>query len=229
MSQADVPDITIREMASFVSSRFIGYFGNELIADCQLHSRLQSFYEFLRNITRFNLIEFFHSIYLIMLIIKEDSISSDESSKSSTLPQFHVVKTTNIGTILLISVMLSLKMYRDYPPRNSYFAKELLLPLEIINQSESSFLKKIQYKLHPLPNGLLGMIQDIILIGEPKKYSMEQAIRCPKDYTGFPYILHIPRSYELKNDCFDFGKFQQQERDTPSPEFKTKCASPKLD
>ena len=84
--------------------------------------------------------ELLHSVHLIDRMIENDI-------HSTTRQEGTVVRQSNVGTLLLCSVMLSIKYNRDIPFTNSWWSKTIGVPLGVLAESELVFLKSIHFDL----------------------------------------------------------------------------------
>ncbi|KAH7831991.1 uncharacterized protein MONOS_16927 [Monocercomonoides exilis] len=97
------------------------------------------------------------------LILLERFIQSDIDAVDNTFPS--IVTEENMGTILLCSLITSIKMNRDITFRNKWWANLFDIPLEIINQSEIIFLAKLRFDLMICPDEFLKMFYAIYQCG----------------------------------------------------------------
>jgi hypothetical protein len=105
-----------------------------------MQQRIRHFYNFVRKAASITTAETLHTIFLLDRLIQIEA-------KSAALGGGTVIADTNIGTLLLVAVLLSTKMHRDIPFRNSWFSKVFGVPLAVLNQSEIVFMKKLGYRL----------------------------------------------------------------------------------
>ncbi|KAH7832129.1 uncharacterized protein MONOS_18533 [Monocercomonoides exilis] len=82
--------------------------------------------------------ELSHFYILTTRMLAEESELIRQGGKS-------IVSEANLGTLLLCAITITTKMERDIPFTNSWWAKQLGVPLSILNQSEVIFLKKINF------------------------------------------------------------------------------------
>jgi hypothetical protein len=109
-------------------------------AGIAMHQKIRHFFQFTRQYTGLTTGETLHSIYLIDKLIQAEADQSHTGRPS-------IISESNLGTLLLVAVVLATKLSRDIPYRNSWWAKVFGIPLSILNQSEIVFLKKARYSL----------------------------------------------------------------------------------
>lgn len=83
--------------------------------------------------------EIIHSIYLFYQLVEIEEENKVES-------QISLVTEDNLGTLLMCAMLISVKMDRDVPFRNSWWAKLFRISLEVVNQSELVFLEKLEFR-----------------------------------------------------------------------------------
>ncbi|KAK2962760.1 hypothetical protein BLNAU_2193 [Blattamonas nauphoetae] len=97
------------------------------------------FFTYLDSTIKFQVAEIVYTcIYLMDLI-------SNESGQITPL----VLKPRSLGTALLISSMLAVKMLRDRCGNNSWWAESFEVDLELVNRSERAFLMALNYRVYP--------------------------------------------------------------------------------
>lgn len=106
----------------------------------KLLSKVIKFFHFIRDRVSLTTAELAHTLNLVCSFIQGEADSRNERIKS-------VINENTLGTLFLCGVILSLKMNRDHPYKNSFWAKLLNIPLSILNASELAFLEKIQFSL----------------------------------------------------------------------------------
>jgi hypothetical protein len=79
-------------------------------------------------------------IYLIDLLMQTDKTASSVGKGC-------MVSEGNLGTLLLVGVILSLKFNRDHGIRNSEWGRVLQMPVSVINESEAAFVRRIGYSM----------------------------------------------------------------------------------
>ncbi|KAH7824238.1 uncharacterized protein MONOS_161 [Monocercomonoides exilis] len=104
-----------------------------------IHDKTKHMFHFVGHYAPITIGEIIHSIFLFyqLILIEEDN----KSNLSST-----IVTEDNLGTLLMCGMMISVKMDRDVPFRNSWWAKLFRIGLEVVNQSELVFLEKIHFQ-----------------------------------------------------------------------------------
>ncbi|KAA6354756.1 MAG: hypothetical protein EZS28_049717 [Streblomastix strix] len=106
----------------------------------KLTHKVYKFLAFVRGYTHISASELTHTIYLIWWMIEHDmKIEADK-------PGGGIVAVSNMGTILLCAVVISMKMLRDAPYRNTWWAKAFGLGIDVLNDSEQVFLERISYE-----------------------------------------------------------------------------------
>ncbi|KAA6335507.1 hypothetical protein EZS27_016270 [termite gut metagenome] len=58
-----------------------------------------------------------------------------------------MLSTNNVGTLLIVLAMITIKMYRDHGYRNNHIANMFKIELSALNKSEAAFLRIIDYSL----------------------------------------------------------------------------------
>jgi len=109
-------------------------------AGIAMHQKIRHFFQFTRQYTHLTTGETLHSIYLVDQLIQTEAKRANASRPS-------IISESNLGTLLLVAVVLATKLNRDTPYRNSWWAKVFGIPLSVLNQSEIVFLKKVRYSL----------------------------------------------------------------------------------
>ena len=111
-------------------------------SSCQYYPQeLLQFLQFVRKVTDLNTHEAAHVLYLVDLLIQSDKVHARLNKECA-------ISEHNIGTVLLCSVIVSLKFNCDNAPRNSWYSKVFKVPLSVVNASEVIFLQRIHYSLN---------------------------------------------------------------------------------
>jgi hypothetical protein len=105
-----------------------------------MRQRILHFFDFTRQYAKISTGEIIYSIYLIDRLVQAES-------RRDWFQQTSIISESNLGTLLLVAAILSLKQNRDIPYRNSWWAKVFSIPLPVLNQSEIVFLQKLEYRL----------------------------------------------------------------------------------
>ena len=106
----------------------------------RLHHKIIKFFKFVRGLVDLTTAELAHALNLICSFIQGEADSTDENHQS-------VINENTLGTLFLCGIIISLKMNRDHPYKNSFWAKKLNISLAVLNASELTFLEKIQFSL----------------------------------------------------------------------------------
>lgn len=102
-------------------------------------SNISHFYRFIIQYSEVTTTEVLQSFVLLTRLLLEENKHIRTGGKG-------IVSDANLGTILLCSLMISIKILRDIPYKNSWWAKVLGISLQILNQSEYVFLDRIGYR-----------------------------------------------------------------------------------
>ncbi|KAA6402758.1 MAG: hypothetical protein EZS28_001716 [Streblomastix strix] len=97
-------------------------------------SKITQFFKYMKRCIHITLQE---SIHMYALLQRFASIQAERGVQ--------YLNKSNIGTMLVILVIITLKGLRDEVFNNSYFAEEFGIPLTVLNQSEIAFLRIINY------------------------------------------------------------------------------------
>ena len=106
----------------------------------RLCNKIIKFFKFVRDLVHITTAELAHSLNLICSFIQNDSENSSPARPS-------VINHNTLGTLFLCGIIISLKMNRDHPLKNSFWARTLNIPLPVLNASEIAFLEKIKFSL----------------------------------------------------------------------------------
>ncbi|KAH7823749.1 uncharacterized protein MONOS_17581 [Monocercomonoides exilis] len=104
-----------------------------------LHRRIYQFFEVIRSVVSLTGSEMVHAVYLLDLLIQAEKTFFDSSSR--------LISEASLGTILLITVVLVLKLEIDTHPQNGWWAKLIGIPVSVVNQSEIAFLHRVNFNL----------------------------------------------------------------------------------
>ncbi|KAA6379954.1 MAG: hypothetical protein EZS28_024519, partial [Streblomastix strix] len=72
------------------------------------------------------------------------------------------INKSNIGTMLVVLVIVTLKNFRDKVFSNSFFAQEFGIPPVVLNQSESAFLRIISFQLWVEQSEFIKVFNEIV-------------------------------------------------------------------
>lgn len=106
----------------------------------RLHMKIVHFFKVIQGMSFLITTELIHVFHLIDILIDSDIIAIRDGWTG-------VVSETNLGTLLLCGVILSLKYNRDIAFKNSWWSKAIGIPLAVINQSELVFLQRVNFSL----------------------------------------------------------------------------------
>ena len=107
-------------------------------SDNNLLPKVYHFFRVTSNIACLILSEMIFAVNLVERLIKRDLDSKDHGYVG-------VVNESNLGTLLLCSIILSVKMNRDTPFTNRWWTRAIGIPVSVINQSELVFLDRLNY------------------------------------------------------------------------------------
>lgn len=164
-----VSDATIENCARYITERMVSALNsraafsnpedplassqseNPLISSPQiLFGKIQHFFRF---VNRFSSLETGEAIQCVWLIDKLITLDH-EPANMCMVP---VVQEGNIGTVLLCAMMLSMKMGRDVPYSNKWWALAFTVPVDILTQSEAVFFQRLGYRLHISESAYLNL------------------------------------------------------------------------
>ncbi|KAK2949551.1 hypothetical protein BLNAU_15533 [Blattamonas nauphoetae] len=94
-------------------------------------SKLATMHGFIRDHAHLQLSEAIHTIFLVWLYVQQ--------RETKLTPR-------SLGTFFLCATMLSIKVSRDVPLNNAWWAYSFNIPNKLVNESEISFLKTIGYQ-----------------------------------------------------------------------------------
>jgi hypothetical protein len=106
-------------------------------AGFDMHHDVKNFLLFAYTHAKLTVSEMIHLLFLIELYVKKESLTLSETHSS--------ISKANLGSVLLCSLIVSLKMDRDVPFNNKWFGRMFAVPLDILEESEICFLKRIQF------------------------------------------------------------------------------------
>jgi hypothetical protein len=104
-----------------------------------IHHDVKQFLIFAYIHSNLTVVEMIHVLFLIELYLNKDGEAILSETEST-------ISEATLGSLLLCSLMISLKMDRDVPFTNCWFGKMFEVPLDMLNDSEISFLQKIELK-----------------------------------------------------------------------------------
>ncbi|KAH7819869.1 uncharacterized protein MONOS_18656 [Monocercomonoides exilis] len=105
------------------------------------YDKVQHFYKFIRDETKLTTVELVHTFVLMEHLMRIESKEQSEGRPT-------MIAESNLGTLLLCVVMIAIKLNRDIPFRNGWWATMLKVPLDVLNQSELIFLERVKFCTH---------------------------------------------------------------------------------
>lgn len=106
-----------------------------------IYKKIIQFYQLIKTYAQITKAELFASIIFLERLIER------EKSNTTKPDDIVIVTESNLGTILLCSLMVSIKCHRDYILSNVWWSNLLNIPLYSINISEVVFLNSLNYSL----------------------------------------------------------------------------------
>jgi len=106
----------------------------------RLFYKVKHFFQIISAVSMLVASEMIHVVYLVDQLITREVAAIAEGWTP-------IVSDGNLGTLLLCAVLVSLKMNRDHPFSNGWWAVTVDVPLPTINQSELVFLQRVGYSL----------------------------------------------------------------------------------
>ncbi|KAH7815292.1 uncharacterized protein MONOS_10709 [Monocercomonoides exilis] len=103
-----------------------------------MHGKVQHFYRYIRDGTKLTTGELVHSYVLLEHLMRAESKELSEGRQT-------MIAESNLGTLLLCVVMIAIKLDRDVPFRNGWWAAMFKVPLDVLNQSEVIFLERVNH------------------------------------------------------------------------------------
>ncbi|KAA6386563.1 MAG: hypothetical protein EZS28_017911 [Streblomastix strix] len=85
------------------------------------------------------------------MIVEEDIIAVaflEKFVRNQTARRVQILNTKNIGTMLVVLVIVAMKSCRDKVCLNNFYADEFQIPSAVLNQSETTFMKIIKNELY---------------------------------------------------------------------------------
>ena len=84
------------------------------------------------------------NIFIFSIMLLKKAMNNENFKKA--FPRIENIESI-MGTLLVVSLILAQKFYNDVPIRNSWWAKTFGIPLEVLNVSEITFLRWLNYSL----------------------------------------------------------------------------------
>ncbi|KAH7831784.1 uncharacterized protein MONOS_1936 [Monocercomonoides exilis] len=103
-----------------------------------LIEKVKHFFHFVRQYSNLTTGEIIHIAIMLTRLLTHEAEQIRQGKMT-------IVSEANLGTLLLCATLIVVKMERDVPYRNSWWAKMFGVPLHILNQSEMIFLQKVDY------------------------------------------------------------------------------------
>ncbi|KAK2946803.1 hypothetical protein BLNAU_18261 [Blattamonas nauphoetae] len=116
-----------------------------------IEPKIRQMFTFIGQHAYFQMAEYLLAAYYVCRLVQV------HRSLTKSDPTSPVVSSHNIGTVLVVSLMLAGKVNQDRPLRNSWWAKAFGIPLDLLNDSEEYFLKHLDYQLAPADNMLSSL------------------------------------------------------------------------
>ncbi|KAK2944767.1 hypothetical protein BLNAU_20300 [Blattamonas nauphoetae] len=120
-----------------------------------LGPKIEKLFEFVARLAYFQTGELVFAGYLIVRMVEADLASGLDQAD-------WIVSSSNIGTVLVVALMLSNKINRDIPSRSRWWADTFSIPLGLLNSSEEFFLEQLKYEVSPTDVRVACMIQKVL-------------------------------------------------------------------
>ncbi|KAK2949799.1 hypothetical protein BLNAU_15281 [Blattamonas nauphoetae] len=125
------------------------------IVDEPLEPKIEKMLQFIARTAFFQTGELVFAAYLIQRLVEVDVTSGRPHEK-------WIVSNSNIGTVLVVSLLLSNKINRDVPIRSSWWAKAFGIPLGVLNSSEEYFLSQLNYEVSPTDVRVASLLEKVL-------------------------------------------------------------------
>ena len=102
-------------------------------------TKIIHFFIFIRYYTHITTAELLHIHLLLHRLLLGESRNKQET-------QTCMVSIANLGTLLVCAAIIGLKMNRDHPIKNSWWASMFSVDINVLNQSEIVYLQNIGYR-----------------------------------------------------------------------------------
>ncbi|KAA6384476.1 MAG: hypothetical protein EZS28_019995 [Streblomastix strix] len=80
----------------------------------------------------------------------------------------NILNTRNIGMMLVVLFILSMKLCRDFVHKNSFFSEIFAIPIASLNRSESGFLRVLDHDLWVQDTQFLLIFDELSKFNETK-------------------------------------------------------------
>lgn len=139
-SKSLVPEKILLRITQYCVSRLVSVLPALSLTDTQqLFTKVTYFFKVSSHYACLILSELIHSVHLIDRLICRDAQTQDHKQR--------IIRHSNIGTLLLCSIIIAVKYVRDIPFTNSWWSENICVPLSIVTESEFVFLKHIQFNV----------------------------------------------------------------------------------
>ncbi|KAA6380759.1 MAG: hypothetical protein EZS28_023714 [Streblomastix strix] len=124
-------------LIQLLAQKFFNILVLAIADDCEeiQYQNIERFLKFLRHKVEMQIEE-----GIIAAILLQRFISNQ------TIKGVHVLDKTNVGTVLIVSFMLAMKLRRDVNFKNNFFAKTFNISNVDLNKSECGFLRMIEHQ-----------------------------------------------------------------------------------
>ncbi|KAH7825859.1 uncharacterized protein MONOS_10368 [Monocercomonoides exilis] len=117
--------------------------------------KVKNFIFSIRNVVGLLYSETIHLAALVQDLLRTEQISRKDGWTG-------VVSNESLGTLLLCAMIVTFKVDRDHVVKNSWWAKAMGIPTEVVTQSERIFLNRIDYRVHLTSQHFLEVWDDIL-------------------------------------------------------------------
>ncbi|KAK2953029.1 hypothetical protein BLNAU_12018 [Blattamonas nauphoetae] len=125
------------------------------VVDEPLEPKIEKMLQFIARTAFFQTAELVYAAYLIQRLVEVDVASGRPQAE-------WIVSNNNIGTVLVVSLLLSNKINRDVPIRSSWWAKAFGIPLSVLNSSEEYFLVQLNYEVSPTDIRVASLLEKVL-------------------------------------------------------------------
>ncbi|KAK2944794.1 hypothetical protein BLNAU_20267 [Blattamonas nauphoetae] len=125
------------------------------VRDEPLAPKIEKMLQFVVRTAFFQTSELIFAAYLVQRLVEADMASGRP-------PEEWAVSNNNIGTVLVVSLLLSNKINRDIPIRSSWWAMAFGIPQAVLNSSEEHFLVLLNYEVSPTDLRVVSLLQKVL-------------------------------------------------------------------